>query len=297
MRKVDLIRKNMVQSVKNERNILAMANNPFVVGATAVKAGLAVGGPQGGRGCTRGAHCGLTPARIPAALARSLGRRGGPGMMLVLVSGCRPMCGTPSLLGTPPQVRFYYSFTSRDNLYIVMEYLNGGDCYSLLRNLGALDEGVARQYVAEAVLALEYCHTQVEPTQPGLGGLANAGGDGPAPPGRGVRRQNGRHALFFNPVCARLFLPERRASFTVISSPTTCSSPPTATSSSPTLVGSYAPVAGVSHITGDCCQACCSVARMCAMQPTSTALLSLYATWEELRTPPPACRPVLLRPD
>lgn len=31
MRKVDLIRKNMVQSVKNERNILAMANNPFVV--------------------------------------------------------------------------------------------------------------------------------------------------------------------------------------------------------------------------------------------------------------------------
>ena len=31
MRKADLIRKNMVQSVRNERNILAMANNPFVV--------------------------------------------------------------------------------------------------------------------------------------------------------------------------------------------------------------------------------------------------------------------------
>ena len=61
---------------------------------------------------------------------------------------------------SPLQVRFYYSFTSRDNLYIVMEYLNGGDCYSLLRNMGALDEEVARQYVAEAVLALEYCHTQ-----------------------------------------------------------------------------------------------------------------------------------------
>ena len=42
-----------------------------------------------------------------------------------------------------------------------MEYLNGGDCFSLLRNLGALEEEVARQYVAEAVLALEYCHTQV----------------------------------------------------------------------------------------------------------------------------------------
>lgn len=32
MRKNDLIRKNMVESVRNERNILAMANNPFVVG-------------------------------------------------------------------------------------------------------------------------------------------------------------------------------------------------------------------------------------------------------------------------
>ena len=59
------------------------------------------------------------------------------------------------------QIRFYYSFTSRDNLYIVMEYLNGGDCFSLLRNMGALEEEVARLYVAEAVLALEYCHTQV----------------------------------------------------------------------------------------------------------------------------------------
>ncbi|MEW5305926.1 MAG: hypothetical protein WDW36_008437 [Sanguina aurantia] len=87
MKKRDLIRKNMVESVTNERNILAMANNPFVV-------------------------------------------------------------------------RFYYSFTSRENLYIVMEYINGGDCYSLLRKMGALPEEVARQYVAETVLALEYCHTQ-----------------------------------------------------------------------------------------------------------------------------------------
>lgn len=31
MRKKDLVRKNMQQSVNNEKNILAMANNPFVV--------------------------------------------------------------------------------------------------------------------------------------------------------------------------------------------------------------------------------------------------------------------------
>lgn len=49
------------------------------------------------------------------------------------------------------QVRFFYSFTCRENLYLVMEYLNGGDLYSLLRNLGCLDEDVARVYIAEVV--------------------------------------------------------------------------------------------------------------------------------------------------
>ena len=87
MRKADLVRKNMVESARNERNILAMANNPFVV-------------------------------------------------------------------------RFFFSFTSRDNLYIVMEYSPGGDLASLLRNLGALDENIARQYISEVILALEYCHAQ-----------------------------------------------------------------------------------------------------------------------------------------
>ncbi|XP_062212200.1 probable serine/threonine protein kinase IREH1 isoform X2 [Phragmites australis] len=59
----------------------------------------------------------------------------------------------------PFVVRFFYSFTSRENLYLVMEYLNGGDLYSLLRNLGCLDEDVARVYLAEVVLALEYLHS------------------------------------------------------------------------------------------------------------------------------------------
>ncbi|KAJ7949610.1 putative Kinase [Quillaja saponaria] len=59
----------------------------------------------------------------------------------------------------PFVVRFFYSFTCRDNLYLVMEYLNGGDLYSLLRNLGCLDEDMARVYIAEVVLALEYLHS------------------------------------------------------------------------------------------------------------------------------------------
>ncbi|CAH2035750.1 unnamed protein product [Thlaspi arvense] len=59
----------------------------------------------------------------------------------------------------PFVVRFYYSFTCSDNLYLVMEYLNGGDLYSLLQKVGCLDEDIARIYIAELVLALEYLHS------------------------------------------------------------------------------------------------------------------------------------------
>lgn len=57
----------------------------------------------------------------------------------------------PSNANLSCQVRFFYSFTCRENLYLVMEYLNGGDLYSLLRNLGCLIEDVARVYIAEVV--------------------------------------------------------------------------------------------------------------------------------------------------
>ncbi|KFK36169.1 hypothetical protein AALP_AA4G087000 [Arabis alpina] len=59
----------------------------------------------------------------------------------------------------PFMVRFFYSFTCRDNLYLVMEYLNGGDLYSLLQKVGCLEDDVARIYIAELVLALEYLHS------------------------------------------------------------------------------------------------------------------------------------------
>ncbi|KAG2314295.1 hypothetical protein Bca52824_017417 [Brassica carinata] len=60
----------------------------------------------------------------------------------------------------PFVVRFFYSFTSRENLYLVMEYLGGGDFYSLLKNIGCMDESNARVYIAEVILALEYLHSE-----------------------------------------------------------------------------------------------------------------------------------------
>jgi len=41
-----------------------------------------------------------------------------------------------------------------------MEYLPGGDLFSLLRNLTVFDEEMARNYIAELTLALEYLHSK-----------------------------------------------------------------------------------------------------------------------------------------
>jgi len=39
-----------------------------------------------------------------------------------------------------------------------MEFLPGGDCYSLLKNVVRFDESMAKMYIAETILALEYLH-------------------------------------------------------------------------------------------------------------------------------------------
>mmetsp|Transcript_8256 Transcript_8256/g.10223 ORF Transcript_8256/g.10223 Transcript_8256/m.10223 type:complete len:307 (-) Transcript_8256:6-926(-) len=55
-------------------------------------------------------------------------------------------------------MKMFFSFQSKKNLYMVMEYLNGGDCFALLRELTCFDEDMAQQYIAETVLALGYLH-------------------------------------------------------------------------------------------------------------------------------------------
>jgi serine/threonine protein kinase len=61
-------------------------------------------------------------------------------------------------LDSPFVVKLFFSFQSRDNLYLVMEYLNGGDCSALLKKVGNLDEDWTRQYIAELTMALGYLH-------------------------------------------------------------------------------------------------------------------------------------------
>jgi Protein kinase domain len=57
-------------------------------------------------------------------------------------------------------VKMFYSFENKDHLFIVMEYLPGGDCLSLLEKFNSIEERLAKQYLAEAVLALEYLHSR-----------------------------------------------------------------------------------------------------------------------------------------
>ncbi|CDY31963.1 BnaA07g00320D [Brassica napus] len=66
-------------------------------------------------------------------------------------------------------VKLYCSFQDDDHLYLVMEYLPGGDMMTLLMRKDTLTEEEAKFYVAETVLAIEsihrhnYIHRDIKP--------------------------------------------------------------------------------------------------------------------------------------
>ncbi|MBA0870848.1 hypothetical protein Goshw_017933 [Gossypium schwendimanii] len=55
-------------------------------------------------------------------------------------------------------VKLYCSFQDEEYLYLIMEYLPGGDMMTLLMRKDTLTEDEARFYVGETVLAIEYIH-------------------------------------------------------------------------------------------------------------------------------------------
>jgi serine/threonine-protein kinase RIM15 len=56
--------------------------------------------------------------------------------------------------------KLYWTFSSKDYLYLVMEYLNGGDCASLIKILGGLPEEWAKKYLGEVILGVEHLHNR-----------------------------------------------------------------------------------------------------------------------------------------
>ena len=56
--------------------------------------------------------------------------------------------------------KLYWTFSSKDYLYLVMEYLNGGDCASLIKVLGGLPEDWSKKYLGEVILGVEHLHSR-----------------------------------------------------------------------------------------------------------------------------------------
>ncbi|KAL3893232.1 MAG: hypothetical protein SGPRY_014372, partial [Prymnesium sp.] len=59
---------------------------------------------------------------------------------------------------SPFLVRGYFAFRSLHHIYFALEFLPGGDLLGMLRNCGCVPENMARFYLAEVMLGLEYLH-------------------------------------------------------------------------------------------------------------------------------------------
>lgn len=59
---------------------------------------------------------------------------------------------------SPFVAKLFCTFQSKDYLFLVMEYLNGGDCAALIKVLGGLPEGWTQKYIAEVVVAVDELH-------------------------------------------------------------------------------------------------------------------------------------------
>ncbi|MTV28465.1 protein kinase, partial [Nitriliruptoraceae bacterium ZYF776] len=55
-------------------------------------------------------------------------------------------------------IKLAYSFKDNSYLYMVMEFVVGGEMFSLLRNMRRFPEGMVKFYAAQVLLAFEYLH-------------------------------------------------------------------------------------------------------------------------------------------
>ena len=61
----------------------------------------------------------------------------------------------------PFVVKLNYSFQTKNKVYLVMEYMAGGDLFKLLQKNGKFTEETARLYLSEVILAIDYLHREL----------------------------------------------------------------------------------------------------------------------------------------
>ena len=63
-----------------------------------------------------------------------------------------------SSIDFPFVVKLFYSFKDTSNLYMVLEYVSGGEMFTHLRKTGRYTEDTAKFYASQIVLTFEYLH-------------------------------------------------------------------------------------------------------------------------------------------
>lgn len=61
-------------------------------------------------------------------------------------------------LNNPFIVKLYFAFQTEEKLYLVTEFIPGGELYQLIKMLGKFTEKVVKFYICELIIALEYLH-------------------------------------------------------------------------------------------------------------------------------------------
>mmetsp|Transcript_7773 Transcript_7773/g.8564 ORF Transcript_7773/g.8564 Transcript_7773/m.8564 type:complete len:610 (+) Transcript_7773:194-2023(+) len=65
-----------------------------------------------------------------------------------------------STIAHPGVVRLFSTYNDQDSVYMLLEYVPGGEMFMYIRQYGRLQESWVRHYVAELVLILEYMHSK-----------------------------------------------------------------------------------------------------------------------------------------
>lgn len=63
-------------------------------------------------------------------------------------------------LSSPFIVKLKFAFQDDKYLYFIIDYVEGGDLFNIIRVQGTLAEDVVRTYAAELVITLQYLHDQ-----------------------------------------------------------------------------------------------------------------------------------------